>query len=262
MDDRQGALGCQASGVATARELAVSFLYRELGWVATFREGHPDEAWPERDGRVAGALGALRAVGLLSADEAEAWRPRLMGAGAERPRPSDRTRRAAGELLEDLLEAVPRDDEGRGDDYRRFEGALNALQAVGTASDDWYDRLYRRMGWPTADEVSERNRGGTEKELRAVLAGPAEAVEGARVLCALRFDDGVSVLLRVEDGHDPLERHRFGFELVDDVGTRYSSSGGGGGGREMKISYSTQVPADATFLELRRAGSRPIRIPL
>ena len=103
---------CQASGVATARELAVSFLYRELGWVATFREDHADEAWPERRGRVAGALGALRAVGLLGADEAESWRPRLMGAGVERPVWSETTRRAAGELLQDLLEAVPVDDEG------------------------------------------------------------------------------------------------------------------------------------------------------
>jgi hypothetical protein len=253
---------CQASGVATARELAVSFLYRELEWVATFREDHPDEAWPERRGRVAGALGALRAVGLLGAGEAEAWRPRLMGAGVERPVSSETTRRAAGELLGDLLEAVPEYDEGRGDDFRRFEGALNALQAVGAASGDWYDRLARRMGWPTADEVSERNEGGTERDLRAVLPGPDEALDGVRVLCVLRFDDGVSVLLRVEEGDDPFEDDPFDFELVDDVGTSYSSSGGGGGGRELKISYSTAVPTDATWLELRRERSRPIRIPL
>ena len=254
---------CQASGVATARELAVSFLYRELGWVARFREDHPDEAWPERRGRVAGAFGALRAVGLLGADEAEAWRPRLMGAGVERPVPSETTRRAAGELLQDLLKAVPEDDEGRGDDFRRFQGALNALQAVGAASGDWYDRLARRMDWPTPDEVSERNEGGTERDLRAVLPGPDEALDGVvRVLCVLRFDDGVSVLLRVEDGDDPFEDDPFDIELVDDVGTSYSSSGGGGGGRELKISYSTPVPTDATWLELRRERSRPIRIPL
>jgi hypothetical protein len=253
---------CQASGVATARELAVSFLYRQLGWVATFREDHPDEAWPGRRGRVAGALGALRAVGLLGPDEAEAWRPRLMGAGEERPVPSDRTRRAAGELLQELLEAVPVDDEGRGDDFMRFEGALSALQAVGAASGDWYERLARRMGWPTADDVSERNEGGSERDLRAVLAGPGESLDGVRVLCVLRFDDGVSVLLRVEDGDDPFEDDPFDFELVDDVGTNYSSSGGGGGGRGTKISYSTPVPPDARLLELRREGSRRIRIPL
>jgi hypothetical protein len=245
--------------VATARELAVSFLYRELG-VAAFREDHPGEAWPERDGRVAGTLGALRAVGLLGADEAEAWRPRLMGTGVERPAPSEAARRAAGELLNDLLQQVPQDDEVRGDDFRRFKGALDALQAVGAASGDWYDRLARRMGWPTADEVSERKEGGTERDLRAVLPGPGETLDGVRVLCVLRFDDGVSVLLRVEDGDDSCGDDPFDFELVDDVGTSYPSSGGGGGGRELKISYSTSVPADATWLELRRARSRPIRI--
>jgi hypothetical protein len=248
--------------VATARELAVSFLYRELGWVATFREDHPDEAWPERDGRVAGALGALRAVGLLGVDEAEAWRPRLMGAGVERPVPSEATRRAAGELLLDLLDAVPSADEGRGDDFWRFEGALNALQAIGAASGDWHDRLARRMGLPITDEVSELNEGGTERDLRDVLSGPDEALDGVRVVCALRFDDGVSVLLRVEEGDDPFEDDPFDFELVDDVGTSYSSSGGGGGAREIKISYRTPVPPGAKLLELRREGSRPIRIPL
>jgi hypothetical protein len=247
--------------VATARELAVSFLYDQLGWVAAFRDDRPDEVWPERDGRVAGTLGALRAVGLLGANEAEAWRPRLMGAGVERPAPSDAARRAAGELLNDLLEAVLEDDEGR-DEFRRFKGALHALQAVGAASDDWHDRLARRMGWPTADEVSERNEGGTERDLRAVLPGPDEALEGVWVLCVLRFADGVSALLRVEDGDDPCGDDLFDVELVDDVGTSYPSSGGGGGGREMKISYSTPVAAGASWLELHRASSRPIRIPL
>lgn len=249
--------------MATARERAVSFLYGELERVAApdGPDGDTDEARPEREGRVAGVLGALRAVGLLDAGEAEAWGPRLFGAGVERPAPSDTARRAAGELLHDLLETVPEDDDGRGDDLLRFEGALDALRAVGAASGEWYESLARRMGWPTADELSERDAGGTERDLRAVLAGPGEAVDGVRVLCALRFDDGVSVLLRVEGGEDPYDDDPFDFELFDDVGTSYSSSGGGGG-REMKISYSTPAPADATWLELRRAGSRPIRIPL
>ena len=63
---------CQASGVATARERAVSFLYGELERVATRDDpdDHSEEALPEREGRLAGVLGALRAVGLLDADEA------------------------------------------------------------------------------------------------------------------------------------------------------------------------------------------------
>jgi hypothetical protein len=250
--------------VATARECAVSFLYGELERVATRDDpdDHSGEAFPEREGRVRGVLGALRAVGLLDADEAEAWRLRLTGPGVERPAPSDKTRQAAAQLLQALLEAVPAEDEGRGDDFMRFEGVLDALRAVGAASGEWYDRRARRMGWPTAAEVEELNAGGTEKDLRAVLAGPAEAVDGVRVLCALRFDDGVTVLLRLESRGDPLEDDPFDFELFDDVGTSYLSSGGGGGAREVRISYGTPAPADARWLELRRGGSRPIRIPL
>lgn len=250
--------------MATARERAVSFLYGELERVTTRDDcdDPPGVAGPERAGRVAGVLEALRAVGLLDADEAESWRLRLTGPGVERPAPSDKTRQAAAQLLQELLEAVPAEDEGRGDDFMRFEGALGALQAIGAASGEWYDRRARRMGWPTAAEVEELNAGGTEKDLRAVLAGPAEAVDGVRVLCALRFDDGVTVLLRLESRGDPFEDDPFDFELFDDVGTSYLSSGGGGGAREVRISYGTPAPADARWLELRRGGSRPIRIPL
>jgi hypothetical protein len=243
--------------VATARERAVSFLYAELKRVGRL----PDEARPERAGRVTGVLGALRAVGLLDADEARAWRLRFAGPGVERPAPSEKTREAAGELLQQLLEAVPVDDGAGGDDFFRFEGALFALQSVGAASSGWWERLARRMGWPTAEEVGELNVGGTQKELRAVLAGPNEAVDGVRVLCALRFDDGVSVLLRVDDGVDPIEDDPFDFELSDDVGTSYSL-GGGGGAKDIRIVYRTPAPADATWLELSRPGSRPIRISL
>jgi hypothetical protein len=247
--------------VATARERVVSFLHTELERVATRGDDDAGAAWPEREGRVAGVLGALRAVGLLGADEAEAWRLRLSGLGMERPTPSDRTRRAADELLQELLEAVPVEGRGRGDAVRRFEGAMVALRVVGASSGGWYERLGRRMGWPTACETRQENRGGTQRDLRAVLAGPVEAVDGVWVLCALRFEDGVSLLLRLEDGVDPFEGHRWDFELVDDVGTTYSR-GGGSGTRERRMLYRTPAPADASWLELRRAGSRPVRIPL
>src|SRR5918999_494641 len=158
--------------MATARECAVSFLYGELERVATRDDpgDHSGEAWPEREGRVTGVLGALRALRLLDADEAEAWRLRLTGPGLEQPAPADKTRQAAAQLLQELLEAVPAEDEGRGDEFMRFVGALGALQAVGAASGEWHDRLARRMGWPTAAEVRELNAGGTEKNLRAVLS--------------------------------------------------------------------------------------------
>jgi hypothetical protein len=175
--------------------------------------------------------------------------------------PSERTRRAGDELLQELLEAVPVEDGGRGDEGRRFEGAMVALRAVGASSGGWYERLGRRMGWPIARETRQENSGGTQRDLRAVLAGPGEAVDGVWVIGALRFEDGVSLLLRLEDGVDPFEDDRWDFELVDDVGTTYSR-GGASGTRERRILYGTPAPADARWLELRRAGSRPIRIPL
>jgi hypothetical protein len=72
----------------------------------------------------------------------------------------------------------------------------------------------------------------------------------------------VSLLLRLENGVDPFEVHPRDFELVDDVGTTYSRAGGGGGAPELRILYRTPARADARWLELRREGSRPIRIPL
>jgi hypothetical protein len=76
----------------------------------------------------------------------------MMGAGVERPMPSDSTRRAADELVHDLLEALPVDEGGRRDAIR-FEGAVDALQAVGAASGEWYERRAGRMGWSTADDA-------------------------------------------------------------------------------------------------------------
>jgi hypothetical protein len=250
--------------VATARERVVSFLHAELDRVATRDDDdYPgEEARPERDGRVAGVLGALRAVGLLGGDEAEAWRLRLSGLAMERPMPSARARRAGDELLQELLDAAPVGDDVRGDDVSRFEAAAAALGAVGAASGGWDERLARHLGWPTGDEIVEQNTGGTQRDLLAVLAGPAEAVGGVRVMCALRFEDGVSFLLRLEDGIEPLEDDFWDFELVDDVETTYSLAGAGGGGRELRITYRTPAPPDALWLELRRGGSRPIRIPL
>jgi hypothetical protein len=118
------------------------------------------------------------------------------------------------------------------------------------------------MGWPTTHELLEQDPGGTEKDLRAVLPSPADAVDGVRVLCALLFEDGVTLLLRLESGFDLFEERPFDFDLFDDVGTAYSRGSGGAGGKEAKVSYRTPVPADATWLEMRRSGSRPIRIPL
>jgi hypothetical protein len=247
--------------VATARERVVSFLHAELERVATRGDDYADEAGPEREGRVAGVLGALRAVGLLAWTKPRPGGCGSVGGGMERSTPSDRTRRAADDVLQELLEAVAVDDRGSGGETRRFEGAVAALQAVGAASGGWYERLARRMGWPTACETRQENGGGAQIDLRAVLAGPGEAVDGVRVLCALRFKDGVSLLLRLENGVDRFEDRPWDFELVHDVGTTYSRAGGGGGGQELRTLYRTPAPAGARWLELRRAGARPISTP-
>jgi hypothetical protein len=248
--------------VATAREYAVSFLYSEWDRAAGLREVDTDQALPEREGRVTGVLRALAAVGLLDADEAESWRLRLSDPDVRRPEPSDRTREVADELLQELLQAVPEDDDGRGEALLRFDGALQALHAVGIAAMEWYDRRNRRMGWPTADEARERNAGGTQSELRAVIAGPPDAVDGVLVMCALCFADGVSVLLRLEDGEDAFRRDPFAFELSDDVGTSYWLASGGGGATDVRLTFATPAPVEARWLELRGEGSRPIRISL
>jgi hypothetical protein len=80
--------------------------HQQLEWVALFRDDYVGEAWPERDRRVAGSLGALRAVGLLADEEAEAWRARLSASGEERPVASPTARPAGEGLLEELFDAV------------------------------------------------------------------------------------------------------------------------------------------------------------
>src|SRR3954471_14735191 len=183
----------------TVRERALSFLHDQLRWVETFAdEIAAGAAAPERDGRVAGALGALLAAGVIDADEAQAWRARLTGAGAGGAGAGDEDVRSRGAaVLEELLDAVPADDDqGAGVQRDRFDGAVAALRAVGAADGaEWDDRLRQRLGWPSWDEElaapRELNAGGTEQELVAVLAGSAE-VGGVRILYALRFADGIS----------------------------------------------------------------------
>jgi hypothetical protein len=247
--------------VATARERAVSFLHEQLEWVALFREDYGGEAWPERDGRVAGSLGALRAVGLLAPEEAEAWRARLSASGEERPTAPRTARQAGGGLLEELFDEVAPDDDPPVA-LSRFQGALEALRAVGAADAEWDERLRRRMGWPSAAEARELNAGGTQEELLAVLAGPAEAVDGVRVPYALRFSDGICFVIRREGDLDEEDDGWSEAELVDDAGTSYWAAGGGGSGEEQRLSFHTAPPSHARWVELRGVASEPIRVAL
>jgi hypothetical protein len=248
--------------MATAREAAFGHLHRQLESVARFRADYKDEGWPEGDGRIAGTVGALRAVGLLSEEEAEAWRARLSEWGEERPTAPPSARETGEDLLGELLDAVAPGD-GAGVELGRFQGALGALGAVGAAEAGWDERLRRRMGWPSEAELRELNRGGTQTELVAVLAGPPAASGRVRVAYALRFSDGISFLIRRQgDTRVPDEGDLWDADLIDDLGTRYAPSGGGGGAAEVWLSFRTAPPAEATWVELRGAASEPIRIDL
>src|SRR4051812_19279304 len=143
------------SSVDTARERAQSFLHTQLQWVRTFHDRHGDEPWAERDGRADGAVGALRAAGLLDDEDAERWRARLLAPPAEWASAGDAVRERAAALLGELLDAVtPGDDAG----VQRFEGALHALAEVGAASGEWDGRLRERLGRPPLEEELARHR--------------------------------------------------------------------------------------------------------
>jgi hypothetical protein len=209
------------------------------------------------------AVAALRAAGLLSEEEAAGW---SRAPAPEAPLGADAgMRAAAAELLEELLAQVPPEDrdEGLGAEENRFEGALAALSELGAASPaEWDARLrarLRRVSWEEEEaEMRAMNSGGTERELLAVLPGPSEAVDGVRLLYALRFADGVGIVFRRPlDDDDSWE---WEMELRDDLGTYYSEAGGSGGGEENRVSFRTAVPADARWIELVGVASEPLRV--
>jgi hypothetical protein len=206
-------------------------------------------------------ISALRAVGLIGEEEADAWRGRLLASGEERPTAPGAARQAGRGLLEELFDAVvPDDDPPVG--LSRFEGALEALCAVGAADAEWDERLRRRMGRPSPAEARELNAGGTQEELLAVLAGPAEAVDGVRVPYALRFSDGIVFVIRREGDFDEEDQGWWDAELVDDAGTSYWAAGGGGAREEQRLSFHTAPPSRASWVELRGVASEPIRVAL
>ena len=249
--------------MATVRESGLSFLHEQLRWVETFADDYPEGApWPERDGRVAGGVGALLAAGVIDAAEADAWRARLSGAGDGVPA-ADAGVRAQGEaLLAELLEAVPPDDEdGVSAERDHFDGAVGALAAIGAVDGRaWDDRLRARLGWPSWEEelarMGELSAGGTEEELVAVLPG-SEEVDGVRVLYALRFADGISFLV-----HGAIGREWHLAALRDDVGTHYTPGGSGGSDVELRIAFRTAPPPQARWVELSGPTSRPLRVGL
>jgi hypothetical protein len=257
--------------MATPRERGLSVLRAQLDrWGPMSELAGPDLA--DHHATIAGTVGALQAAGLLAPDEAAVWKARKPGYRAETPVVSADTRQRAPDVLAELLEGVTAEDASELERYR-FEGALSALDAIGAADfDSWNDRLARLMGWLTAAEYSELTGGGTEAELLSVLGGPAEAVDGIRILFALRFADGISFFAVREEApgttgaagaaDDGPPWNLYDFQLRDEVGTDYVPGGGGGSDREQQISFWTGPPAQASWVELVSPAGRTIRLPL
>jgi hypothetical protein len=232
----------------TARERAIAFLYGRRG------VGVPPRP---------AAVHALCVAGLLGENEAERW---LTGREAEPAlRLDDGMRAQAAALLEELLGHVPAGDDGLDADLNRFEGALGALAEIGAVEyDPWDARMGERLGWPSAEEEMREHaaRGATERDLVAVLPGPDEVVDGVRLMYALRFADGVSIVLRRQVVPDPEDDDFWEaeLELRDDAGTGYFEAGGSGGSEEMRISFETAPPERASWIELVGAAATPFRV--
>lgn len=257
--------------MATPRERALSLLHAQLDRWPLGVEPRPERG-ADLEGRVAGTVGALVRVGLLSAEEAPLWRKRLSASERAAPVAAAPVRAQAARALGGLLDRVPSDGQIGDRDYHRFEGALEALSEVGAADyDEWDAHLRERLGRPSEQEelaeMRELNAGGTEQELLAVIAGPAEVVDGVRILYALRFADGISFVGRreppAEEIENPADAGDFlDFGLRDDLGTGYFPAGGGGGDDDLHVSFSTAPPADASWVELLTAAGGAIRLKL
>lgn len=207
--------------------------------------------------RALAGIEALEVAGALSGSDAAAWRERLGAEATDDPQvPSGSAEaRAAGErVLEELLRDIPPALEGGEDRLERFEGAVYVLAAVGAADGaEWDARLRRRLGWPSAEEEwaqeRARNAGDTEVDLVAVLPGPGEWRAGHRVVVALRFEDGIALLVDKDPAAAP-ETEWPEWRLGDDRGTPYWPGGGSGGDTDEHVSFRPAPPPEARWVEL------------
>src|SRR5436190_1315126 len=150
------------------------WLFGRLRSMGEWRDhGLPGAVEESHEGALAG-VDALRAAGVLGADDASAWRERLAAeAGGRRAAvpPSPEVRAGASGLLEELLAEVPAEDPWEDSGYERFGGALELLAAIGAAdaAGGWDARLRARTGQASREEeealTRELNAGGTEVEL-------------------------------------------------------------------------------------------------
>jgi hypothetical protein len=203
-------------------------------------------------------LDALVACGALDADVAERWRAAFADPDAHRVPVFTAEDPRASEVLEGLLAA-----ETPGAGGRRFGGALMAACAAGAADFHVWDARRRQLhGWPSeaverAEEL-ELNAGGTNVELREVVAGTAERHGGWRVEVVLLFADGVEVHL---EGEDEPDADGWGlWMLSDDLGTSYTPAGSSGGDAQVQVDFRTPVPPEAKRLELRHSEDPALRL--
>jgi hypothetical protein len=194
-------------------------------------------------------LEALEVAGAVSVASASRWRAVLAReAGGERrvvagPEVSGRAER----FLADLLDALGPGLEEDVANVLRFEAAVEVFSAVGAVDGrEWYARSRERR---SGEEGGAEELGGTEAELIDVIPGPAEVRRGHRLVLVLRFADGVSVMVD-KDREEALDDDWPGWELSDDVGTSYRLSGVGGGRETEHVSFSTPIPAEATWIQL------------
>jgi hypothetical protein len=245
--------------VATPRELGLGLLH-DLRWSSGASPAGELGVGRDREGRIEGAVGALVAVGLLSREDGAEWSS-AFGSAPEAEPVRCLVDGTAERVLGELSDAVPSSAKEDAVEYSRFRGGLHALSDLRLVDrEQWDDRLRSRLGWPSVAEcVAERNSGGTEWELVAVLAGPPEFVDGIRVLFALRFRDGISfVAVRSRGRGSSLHRWR----LRDDVGTDYRWGPGGASDRTQYQTCRTAPPDEAAWVELVSPPGNAIRVVL
>jgi hypothetical protein len=257
--------------MATPGERALGLLHvlreRDRLFSRDSRSGEPGE-----QGRIAGTVGALVSVDLLTLDQADAI---LSSDGSELRAAASGAGDRAGRLLTGLIDAAESEGEREGMAGRRFRGALEALADIGLVDRDEWDRLLRRRtGRPTAEEeraiTRQLNAGGTEQELIAVVPGSPEAVDGLAVLYALWFTDGISLVCSRVPGIEESKRGRTNegrwnwrdCELRDDVGTVYEGGSSGGSEHNQHTTFRTPPPTDASWIELVNPAGNAIRLRL
>jgi hypothetical protein len=246
----------------TLHETALELLYELLSAPGQAPEAlEADQLAPER-GRYEGTVDALLSVGAISPEEAEAWRAHF-AAGAITPSVTDADPDEASRVLRAFQEAIPEDDASDGGRARdRYEGALSALAVIGGVDRGAWDDPPARHTFvigPGSEADESQWEGdwadlyphwGTDQHLVEVIAGPAELLEGWRVLYGLRFTDDVVFAFwsearanrRGEDLDADNDDDADGFDLVDDLGTFYGGGDAWGDGGFRGVSFPNEGP--------------------